>query len=89
MNIDGHRFARSSRLSRSGPREFGIPNPKSGFPIRNRPATLARMPEPPDKSLESWIWDAACSIRGAKDAPKYKEFIISPSRYIHTGEGEE
>jgi type I restriction enzyme M protein len=25
-----------------------------------------------DKSLESWIWDAACSIRGAKDAPKYK-----------------
>ena len=34
------------------------------------------MPEPPDKSLESWIWDAACSIRGAKDAPKYKEFIL-------------
>lgn len=29
-----------------------------------------------DKSLESWIWDAACSIRGAKDAPKYKEFIL-------------
>jgi type I restriction enzyme M protein len=28
------------------------------------------------KSLESWIWDAACSIRGAKDAPKYKEFIL-------------
>ena len=24
-----------------------------------------------EKSLESWIWDAACSIRGAKDAPKY------------------
>jgi len=20
------------------------------------------------KSLENWIWDAACSIRGAKDA---------------------
>src|SRR5207237_483867 len=31
---------------------------------------------PKDKSLESWIWDAACSIRGAKDAPKYKEFIL-------------
>ena len=29
-----------------------------------------------DKSLESWIWDAACSIRGAKDAPKFKEFIL-------------
>jgi type I restriction enzyme M protein len=34
------------------------------------------VPEPRDKSLESWIWDAACSIRGAKDAPKYKEFIL-------------
>ena len=31
---------------------------------------------PKDKSLESWIWDAACSIRGAKDAPKYKDFIL-------------
>lgn len=29
-----------------------------------------------NKSHESWIWDAACSIRGAKDAPKYKDFIL-------------
>ncbi len=29
-----------------------------------------------NKSLESWIWDAACSIRGAKDAAKYKDFIL-------------
>jgi type I restriction enzyme M protein len=29
-----------------------------------------------DKSLESWIWDAACSIRGAKDTPKYKDYIL-------------
>jgi type I restriction enzyme M protein len=28
------------------------------------------------KSLEAWIWDAACSIRGAKDAAKFKEFIL-------------
>ena len=28
------------------------------------------------KSLESWIWKAACSIRGAKDAPKYKDYIL-------------
>jgi type I restriction enzyme M protein len=28
------------------------------------------------KSLETWIWDAACSIRGAKDAPKYKDYIL-------------
>jgi type I restriction enzyme M protein len=29
-----------------------------------------------DKSMESWIWDAACSIRGAKEAPKYKDYIL-------------
>ena len=40
------------------------------------------LPDPPmpapekSKSLESWIWDAACSIRGAKDAPKYKDYIL-------------
>ena len=28
------------------------------------------------KSLESWIWSAACSIRGAKDAPKFKDYIL-------------
>ena len=32
--------------------------------------------DPPSKSLESWIWDAACSIRGAEDAPKYKDYIL-------------
>src|SRR2546425_12909269 len=29
-----------------------------------------------EKSLEAWIWDAACSIRGAKDAPKFKDYIL-------------
>ena len=28
------------------------------------------------KSMESWLWDAACSIRGVRDAPKYKDFIL-------------
>jgi type I restriction enzyme M protein len=36
----------------------------------------SQQPRAADKSLESWIWDAACSIRGAKDAAKFKEFIL-------------
>lgn len=28
------------------------------------------------KSMESWVWDAACSIRGAADAAKYKDYIL-------------
>jgi type I restriction enzyme M protein len=27
-------------------------------------------------SLETWLWDAACAIRGATDAPKFKDFIL-------------
>src|SRR4051812_33585083 len=41
-----------------------------------RLASAADRREARAKSLESWIWDAACSIRGAKDAPKYKDFIL-------------
>src|SRR6266571_7065401 len=44
--------------------------------VRIGRANSTDMPEIPDKSLESWIWDAACSIRGAKDAPKYKDYIL-------------
>lgn len=28
------------------------------------------------KALESWLWDAACKIRGEIDAPKYKDYIL-------------
>jgi type I restriction enzyme M protein len=28
------------------------------------------------KLLESWVWDATCSIRSAKYAPKYKDYSI-------------
>lgn len=27
-------------------------------------------------TLENWLWDAACVIRGATDAPKFKDFIL-------------
>lgn len=28
------------------------------------------------KTLESWLWEAACKIRGPIDAPKYKDYIL-------------
>lgn len=28
-----------------------------------------------NKSIEQWIWDAACAIPGAKEVPKYNDFI--------------
>ena len=27
-------------------------------------------------TLETWLWDASCVIRGATDAPKFKDFIL-------------
>lgn len=47
-----------------------------GATKETRPVKKAKPVKELDKSLEGWIWDAACSIRGAKDAPKYKEFIL-------------
>jgi type I restriction enzyme M protein len=53
-----------------GPQANGQEAPE---PRGRKPKT----PKPePNKSLETWIWDAACSIRGAKDAPKYKDYIL-------------
>jgi len=37
---------------------------------------MARKEAENNKSLESWIWDAACAIRGAKDAGKFKDYIL-------------
>lgn len=28
------------------------------------------------KTLENWLWDAACKIKGPVDTPKYKDFIL-------------
>ena len=28
------------------------------------------------KTLEGWLWEAACKIRGPIDAPKYKDYIL-------------
>ncbi len=28
------------------------------------------------KTPESWLWDAACQIRGPLDAPKFKDYIL-------------
>ncbi len=57
--------------------------PKKAAPIKAAPKKVSPEKAAPkkvkpekNKSLESWIWDAACSIRGAKDAPKYKDFIL-------------
>lgn len=42
-------------------------------PTRRRGRTPAT---PSTKSMEQMLWDAACSIRGEKDAPKFKDYLL-------------
>ncbi|KUK43728.1 MAG: N-6 DNA methylase [Methanothrix harundinacea] len=29
-----------------------------------------------NSTLEGWLWEASCKIRGEMDAPKYKDYIL-------------
>src|SRR5881397_1448121 len=60
------------------PRMRKLPPPPAG--TANGQTTL-RLGPPRDEhldisALETWLWDAACAIRGATDAPKFKDFIL-------------
>jgi len=55
---------------------------RPGAPSSRRPEQPA-LPLPVDGeehldigALETWLWDAACAIRGATDAPEFKDFIL-------------
>ncbi len=50
-------------------------NETEGRPGRTRRGT-ARSQVLGNKSMEQMLWDAACSIRGEKDAPKFKDYIL-------------
>src|SRR5947209_11434497 len=58
-------------------------NQNSNFDTRGSGKMQSSLPfMPTDKehldvpTLETWLWDAACAIRGATDAPKFKDFIL-------------
>jgi type I restriction enzyme M protein len=41
-----------------------------------RRRTRRSAPEPTTRTMEQMLWDAACSIRGEKDAPKFKDYLL-------------
>ncbi|MGY3451936.1 N-6 DNA methylase [Bradyrhizobium sp. USDA 4353] len=48
------------------------PEPAAGVTRRRRGAAAA----PSTKPMEQMLWDAACSIRGEKDAAKFKDYLL-------------
>lgn len=50
--------------------------PAAAAQVTRRRATRAPSSAPSTKSMEQMLWDAACSIRGEKDAAKFKDFLL-------------
>jgi len=54
---------------------LGEPTLDLGMPKRQR-RRASREDVLSTKSMEQMLWNAACSIRGEKDAPKFKDYIL-------------
>lgn len=50
--------------------------PAAAAQVTRRRATRAAPAAPSTKPMEQMLWDAACSIRGEKDAAKFKDFLL-------------
>ena len=66
-------------------REVGVAHTAPAPPVRRGRRKQAAEPSPPtngngqvmdNRSMETLLWKAACSIRGEKDAPKFKDYIL-------------
>lgn len=44
--------------------------------VTRRRTRRRRTTAPSTKPMEQMLWDAACSIRGEKDAPKFKDYLL-------------
>lgn len=44
--------------------------------VTRRRGRQAKSATPTTKPMEQMLWDAACSIRGEKDAPKFKDYLL-------------
>ncbi len=59
-----------------------MPSDQTALSLESAPAGHLRV-----SALEQWLWSAACVIRRATDAPKFKGFILplvflSPSQFV-------
>jgi type I restriction enzyme M protein len=62
--------------TKTGARKRPARRKSSSKPASSRTDVQAAAPELDTNGLETWLWDAACSIRGAVDAPKFKDYIL-------------
>lgn len=56
--------------------EAGTAEPGSAPIVPRRARSRAASAAPTTKPMEQMLWDAACSIRGEKDAAKFKDYLL-------------
>ena len=56
--------------------ELAIDEVESAARVTRRRSRRRKADVPTTKPMEQMLWDAACSIRGAKDAAKYKDYLL-------------
>src|SRR5260221_5647920 len=54
--------------------ELGVVDGEPSAPAARRRGRAPRVPS--TKSMEQMLWDSACSIRGEKDAAKFKDYLL-------------
>src|SRR5213596_3131680 len=69
------KIALDSLLEKVGQAELGLRHEEIETPHR-RKRGMAKSAVLSTKSMEQMLWDAACKIRGEKDAPKFKDYIL-------------
>ena len=53
-----------------------ISETESAASVTRRRSRRQAAPAPSTKPMEQMLWDAACSIRGARDAAKFKDYLL-------------
>ena len=69
------KIALDSLLEEIGQAELGLRHEEIETPRRRKRGTK-KSAVLSTKSMEQMLWDAACKIRGEKDAPKFKDYIL-------------
>ena len=56
--------------------EPAVDEPRSAAGVTRRRSRRRPASAPSTKPMEQMLWDAACSIRGARDAAKFKDYLL-------------
>lgn len=69
-------LAKITELAEEAGVDVGDAPVTGGAVVARRRGRQAKSATPTTKPMEQMLWDAACSIRGEKDAPKFKDYLL-------------